>query len=99
MKRVPKNKIPELILSVKKSVSEKRKIEDFDAYMNVLIDLNEVECYYLKYNKSNDLYDNDLHFCCEVLTEALGHYERDELYERCHLILTSKTYYLTFLKK
>lgn len=82
--RLATHKIPDIILSVKKSLNEKIvELHTIDIYVHLLAHLSEKECYYLQTNRSTEFYDSDLDFLIAVLSECLKVYEVHEEYEFC----------------
>jgi hypothetical protein len=88
--QIKQNKIPEIILSVKKQLKDDNlEVTRIDIYVDFLTALSEKECFYLVNNRSLTMYENDMEFLIETLSEALTPYEDLEEYEFCQQILTA----------
>jgi hypothetical protein len=96
--RIETHKIPDIIFSVMKNISEKADLFRVDVYVHMLSNMSDKECYFLRNNRSNELYENDLDFLVETLSSALRLYESEEEYEICQEIFTSIEKYNKILK-
>lgn len=83
------HKIPAIIFTVMKTIKEGGDLFKIDVYVHLLSHLTEQECHYLLYNKSNELFINDLDFLIITLHNALRLYEAEEEYETCENVWSS----------
>jgi hypothetical protein len=97
---IKQNKIPEIILSVKKQLLEgDLELSKIDIYVDFLCDLSEKECFFLNTNRSSNLYENDMDLLLETLNECFKPYEEVEEYEFCQRILENMNRYKKYLSK